>query len=410
MLHTGRMPVLRLRGEELTGSNQVIELEPHAAAALHRSGGLFFIGLAVAGANFAMAIQMAINTNFLVDTFGISASQMGSLEAIRESCGIIAFAILALLSGLAEPLVGSGMLLMVGIGLAAYCFAPFYFWVIPMSLVWSQGLHVWMPLPNSMTLGLAEPGKAGTRLGQVASTGAAGSFLGLGCAVLLTYLGIPMKPLWIIAGAAAVFGAAACMGVPRAIKTPRQSLAFRRKYSLYYVMCFLEGWRKQIFLCFASYLLVKKYETSLPNMLILWAIAQPLGYVVAPRVGKLIDRIGEKPVLLTYYAAMIVLFVGYAFVPVKEVLYVLFIADSVLFTLALGLTTYVNHLAPPQDRTQTLSAGVAANHVAAVVMPLVGGILWAKLGFRWPFFIGILAATLSIMACTRLPSRMNKRD
>jgi len=41
--------------------------------------------------------------------------------------------------------------------------------------------------------------------------------------------------------------------------------------------------------------------------------------------------------------------------------------------------------------------GVAMNHVAAVTMPLVGGILWKYLGFKWTFLIGSAAAAASYL-------------
>ena len=62
---------------------------------------------------------------------------------------------------MAEPLIAAGTLVFVGVGLGSYAYVPKdYLWVILLSLVWSQGLHVWMPLPNSMALGLAEAGYA----------------------------------------------------------------------------------------------------------------------------------------------------------------------------------------------------------------------------------------------------------
>lgn len=379
--------------------------EPSLPPDVHRRRGMFFIGLAVGAVSFTMAIQLGVNANYLVEQIGIDPQQLGFLEAVRETCGITAFGILAVFSGVAEPLVGAAMLVLLAAGLGAYAFVPDYAWVVLMSLVWSQGLHVWMPLPNSMTLSLAEEGRAGHRLGQVQAAGAAGSLLGLGVSLLLTYLGVPIRPLWILAGVAGVAGAAACLGVPRQIKTHKQPLRFRRKYGLYYLLCFLEGWRKQIFLCFAGYLLVRVHGASLTQILLLWAIAQPVSYVLSPRVGKIIDKFGERPVLVFYYASMAMLFVGYAFIPNKYVLFTLFTMDSVFFTLAMALTTYVNRLAPKSEHTQTLSAGVAMNHIAAVSMPLIGGILWAKLDRHWPFLIGTLAAALSIVAALRLPRR-----
>jgi len=368
-----------------------------------RRRSLLLVRLAVAGAGAAMAIQMGLNENFLVQDIGVTGLQRGLLETFRETCGIIAFGVLAILAGLAEPVVGAAMLLLLGAGLSAYALVHGYAWVVAMSLVWSFGLHVWMPLPNAMTLALAEPGRAGYRLGQVAASGATGFFGGLAAAWLLTLAGVPMRPLYLLAGAAAVLAAGACLGIHRRLKTPGPRLVFRRKYALYYVLCFLDGWRKQIFICFAVFLLVRRHHAPLTTILVLWGAVQVIGYLASPHVGRLIDRVGERRVLLAYYPALVFVFLGYAFVQNLYVLFALFIADGAIFLLALALTTYVNRLAPKSEHTATLSMGVAMNHVAAVTMPLVGGLLWTYVDYRWTFLAGAAAAVLSIPAALCVP-------
>lgn len=376
-----------------------------------RKRGMFFLALAIGAVGFTMMLQMALNANFLVDDINISGLQNGQIEAARESCGIIAFLILALLAGLAEPIVGAFMLVLVGVGLGSYAFVPKdYLWVLGLSLVWSQGLHVWMPLPNSMALSLAEKGRTGFRLGQLASAGAVGSFLALALALGLHYLKVPIRPMYVVAGCAAILGAVACFGIPRNIKTPGPRLVFRRKYGLYYTLCLMEGWRKQIFMAFAGYMLVRLFHTSLPTMLTLWATTMAVGFFTAPQIGKLIDRFGERRVLLNYYVLTIIIFCGYAAVPLFNadpklllyVLYALFVLDGSLFALAAALTTYVNRIAPPAEHTATLSMGVAMNHVAAVTMPLVGGILW-QVSPVYTFLLGTIGGVMSIAAVLRLP-------
>ena len=368
-----------------------------------RRRGMLFLGLAVGGVSFVMAMQMGLNANFLADDIRVTPDQLGTLEAFREGCGVVAFGILALLAGLAEPIVGAAMILLLGAGLAAFTFTHEYTWIVVMSVVWSQGLHVWMPLPSSMALSLAEPGRTGHRLGQIGAAGSAGFALGLAVAFILTKFAVPMRPMYLVAGGVAVLAAGACLGIPRNLKTPGPRLILRRRYGLYYLLCFLDGWRKQIFLCFAGFLLVRVYKTPLLTMLILWGIVQVIGYVAAPRVGRLIDRVGERKILVIYFTTLIFVFIGYATIENVWWLYGLFMADSALFILAMALTTYVNRIAPPAEHTPTLSMGVAMNHVAAMTMPLLGGILWTHWGYRWPFVLGAVAAALSILAALRVP-------
>jgi predicted MFS family arabinose efflux permease len=288
--------------------------------------------------------------------------------------------------------------------LSAYCFVPNFTWLIIASLVWSQGFHVWVPLPGSMTLALAEPGRAGYRLGQIQSAGAIGSAAGLAIALALVWSGVSaLRPLYLLAGGGALLGGVACLRIPCKKKADRPRLIFRKRYGLYYLLAFLEGWRKQICIAFAGYLLVKQYHTSLRVMLALWLLAQVLGWFLAPRIGRWIDLVGERRALVSYYAGMAVLFSGYGFIENRSLLYALFVLDTVLFAFTMAQTTYVNRIVPPSEHTATLSMGVAMNHIASVLMPLAGGLLWKFAGYRWAFMTGIGAALLSVIVSLYLP-------
>ena len=101
--------------------------------------------------------------------------------------------------------------------------------------------------------------------------------------------------MFLLAGTAALLGAFACARIPRNINAPGERLIFRKKYGLFYLLQFLEGWRKQIFIAFAGYMLVKQFNTPVPVMLLLALATQMIGWYVSPLTGKVIDRLGEKP-------------------------------------------------------------------------------------------------------------------
>ncbi len=368
-----------------------------------RRRGLFFVALAAAFVGVALTLQITLNSNFLVGEIGISGFQAGLLEGVRESCGIAALGIFVLIAGLTEPVIASLFLILIAVGMGSYSMAPTYRVVMLLSVTWSLGFHVWQPLPNAMTLALAEPGRAGARLGQVGAAGALGSAAGLAIAFVLTLLGVKIRPLYIIAGAAALLAAAACLGIPRRIKASGPSFVIRKRYARYYVLNFLEGWRKQISIAFGGFLLVKIYNAGLLDVIVLAAMIQTIGYFTSARVGKLIDRVGERKVLVFYYALVTVLFVGYAFLRGRYVLYAVYVLDNATFVFNTGLTTYVNKIAPRSEHRPTLSMGVAANHVASVAMPFLGGILWTILGYQWAFLIGIPAAAASIAIVLKMP-------
>ena len=192
----------------------------------------------------------------------------------------------------------------------------------------------------------------------------------------------------------------------RPIPGPR--LVFRRRYGLYYVLSFLEGWRKQIFMAFAAFLLVKVHGTDLRTMLILWGATLAIGWLAAPQVGRLIDRVGERKVLVFYFACLALFFLGYGTIGNKYVLFTIFVVDHAFFVFAMAMTTYVGRLAPPSEHTPTLSMGIAMNHIAAVAMPLVGGVIWKLYGPEWIFFSGAAVALVSVGVAFRVPERQKR--
>jgi len=389
-----------------TEPRTTLELPPQTAPGdLDRRRGLLFLAMASAGMGFAMFIQAALNSNFVADVMQLGGHQQGVLEAFRESCGIIALGVFALLAGMAEPLLAAAALMVFGAGLASLAMVPDFWWLVVVSMVWSQGLHVWMPLPQSMTLALAEPGRAGRRLGQIHAAMAVGSGAGLLVAWILSVLRVPIRPIFVLAGAGAMFAACACLGIPRRIKTPGPRLVFRRRYGLYYLLCFLEGWRKQITIAFAGYLLVRVYHTPVETMLVLWMVIQAIAWFVSPLVGRLIDRVGERRVMTAYFAALVAVFIAYATVRSRYVLYAVFVLDFSFFAFAIALTTYLNRIVPRHEHTPTLGMGVAFNHVAAVSMPLLGALLWKYVDYRWVFYVGAASAAVSVIPAMYLPSR-----
>jgi len=373
-----------------------------------RRQGIFFLSIAVAAVSFAMTAQVSVNDNFLANPvtaggLGIDGFQKGLLEAARETCGITALLIFAVLAGMVERTIAFLAIAVFAVGLGSYFTVHHYFWVVVLSLVWSQGLHVWMPLPNSMMLSLAERGRTGHRLGQLQSVGALASGIALAVCWVISSAHIPIRPIYIMAGAVGLIGAVACLAIPRDIKTPGPRFVFRRKYSLYYMLCFLEGSRKQIFLAFAGFLLVKQYNTTLRQMILLMAAVQVINWLTSPTIGRFIDHAGERVVLMIYSGCMVVFFIGYAFIPYRPVLWGLFIVDSVLFSMGMALTTYVRKIAPPSEHTPTLSMGVAMNHVAAVTVPLAGAFMWKYTGFQAAFLVGSAIAAVGVLVASRLP-------
>ena len=114
--------------------------------------------------------------------------------------------------------------------------------------------------------------------------------------------------------------------------------------------------------------------------------------------GRIIARFGEKRTLTVNFFLLIIVFLGYAYVPVLPVLYGLFLADQMLFGLRIALQSYFQKIAVhPREITPNLSLGQTINHIAAVIIPLVGGIVWETVGSRYTFLVGVGIVGVSLI-------------
>jgi hypothetical protein len=77
----------------------------------------------------------------------------------------------------------------------------------------------------------------------------------------------------------------------------------------------------------------------------------------------------------------------------------------------LGLNTYVYRLAPEEELTPTLSAGVSINHVTSVGMPLLAGVLLPVIGYGGVFLgtAGLILLSVPFALQLRLGAPAGRR-
>jgi predicted MFS family arabinose efflux permease len=178
---------------------------------------------------------------------------------------------------------------------------------------------------------------------------------------------------------------------------PRRQVILRRRYWLYYILTFLMGSRRHILTTFAIFLLVRKYGISVQTTATLFLINSLVNAYALQLVGKLVGRLGERLMLSIASGTLIFVFLGYAYVTYLPALFVLYMIDNILFGFNLALTTYFQKIAvTPEEVTSNLSAGQTIEHIAAVVVPVMGGIVWERFGSQAPFLVGVGIALVSL--------------
>lgn len=370
--------------------------------AIRRVRDLRLIASAVFFLYSGFGIYLATFNNFAVGVIHMQPEQLGVLEALREFPGLAMAFVLAIAMHIAEPLLGCAALMLLSAGFTGYSQTENYAPIVFYSVVWSVGLHVWMPLQSAMTLALFDEHEKGKRLGQMGAYAGLGTSVGI-VLVLIFTKSVSFSTWYMTASALVMVSAIMVLFIRRDLTPPdKPRMVLKRKYGLYYALTFLEGCRKQVFITFAVYAMVREYDASLKAVAMLMLINNVTNLLAAPVVGRLIDRIGEKRVLMTSYAALIFVFLGYALIQDLHVLYVLYCLDSLLYLSTYGLTTYLNRIADSRDLVPSLSMGVTMNHVAAVAVPLVGGFLWDALGYQAAFIGGAVVVVISLNLVRRM--------
>ncbi len=155
-----------------------------------------------------------------------------------------------------------------------------------------------------------------------------------------------------------------------------KSIIIRSRYWLYYALIFMSGARRQIFVVFAGFLMVEKFGYSIGQIAFLFLINAIMNIWLAPLVGRLINRIGERRSLIIEYIGLIGVFTAYAFVSNATIAAVLYIIDHLFFALAIAIKTYFQKIADPADFAGTSSVAFTINHIVAVFLPAVFGLIW----------------------------------
>ena len=154
---------------------------------------------------------------------------------------------------------------------------------------------------------------------------------------------------------------------------------------------------------FALYLLVRDHGSSVQTVAILGLVNGVISIAAVYQLGRLIDRFGERPILMIAYGALALIFVGYAVIPFVAALFVLYVLDNLFFSADTGVTTYLGKISvDPADLRPSLVTGMTVNHIAAVIIPITGGILWEAYGHWVPFIGGAILAVASLALSSRI--------
>jgi predicted MFS family arabinose efflux permease len=295
-------------------------------------------------------------------------------------------------------------------------FSISFHWMFVWLFILSLGQHLFMPLNTSITMDLARSGQTGKRLGQLNAVRNFAVVLGSFSVVIgFKYLHVNFKISFLIAAAFYLFAALFIMTMnPGKAHAPAMHLRLHKSYRLYYWLSVLYGTRKQIFLTFAPWVLVTVFHQPTAILATLLTIAGIAGIAFQPLLGKSIDVLGEKAVLIAEALLLIIVCGGYGFGRTffsENTAFLIacccFVADQLLMSVNMARSTYLKKIAEHPDHvTPTLTMSVSIDHVFSIGVALLGGLVWSAWGYQAVFLCGAGIAVVNLVSAlyVKIPS------
>jgi len=371
---------------------------------------LFLLASAILG--ISQSIDGSVFNNFLNDVFHITVAQRSLLEIPREFPGFMVVFVSGILIFLGDVRIAAVANILAAIGMIGMGFMSGDMGImIAWLTLYSMGQHLFMPMSNSIAMNLADSENMGKKLGQINGANTAMFLLTSAITtIIFRKVKVNYQISFLVIALALVVSAVLILNMtPHKEKKKTKRLFVRKEYSRFYWLSILFGARKQIFITFGPWVLIKVFKQGAATFSILGFIIAAIGMFFKPYVGKLIDRKGERFVLAAEAVVLIIVCMGYAFSQVffkgigKESLSLYFVCgffviDQLLTAAGMARATYLKKIAVnPEDVSPTLSMGISMDHLVSMFVPFLGASIWSAFGYEYVFLCGALIAVANLM-------------
>ena len=362
------------------------------------------------GSAICFSVWLNLLNNFAIERVNFTGIEIGILQSIREIPGFLAFTIVFILMFIREQKMAYLSLILLGMGTFLTGFMPTNLAFYATTILMSVGFHYFETISNSLSLQWLDKKDTAEFLGKIIAVRSAASIVAFALVwFLFQQFNVDFIWLYMLGGGVsimiAIFGWIHFPLFPEKVYQTKK-IVLRKRYWLYYALQFMGGARRQIFIVFAGFLMVEKFGFSVAEISLLFLINAFINIPLAPRIGKLIAKVGERPALIVEYLGLIVVFIGYALVEDSAIAVVLYLLDHLFFAMAIAQKTYFQKIADPADIASSAGVSFTINHIAAVFIPVTFGIIWIY-SPAWVFYAGAMMAVVSLALALNVPSKPN---
>lgn len=352
------------------------------------------------------SVWMALLNNFVVEQANFTGVEIGILQSLREVPGFLAFTVIYVLLFIKEQRLALVSLALTSIGVALTGFFPTIIGLYLTTIIMSVGFHYFETVNQSLALQWISKDKTAHFLGRALSVKSIASLIAFSSIwLLMEHAQWSYQSSYLLFGGIAIlFTLVLAFSFPHFPPPVEQSrrLILRKRYLLFYALTFFSGARRQIFVVFAGFLMVEKFHYSVADVSALFLINYLFNWLFAAKIGKFIGRVSERSVLRFEYIGLIILFILYGLVENANIAAALYVIDHLFFALAIAIKTYFQKIALAEDIAASAGVSFSINHIAAVVIPALLGMVWI-VNASWVFYIGAGFAFCSLILTLLMP-------
>lgn len=372
----------------------------------------------------ALGLSSANYANYFKEAYNVTSAQRGFIEIPRETPGILCAVIISALAGFSDVTVSilSQVLFVVGL-IVMGCFSPGYGLMLVCLFINSFGQHLFMPLNDSIGMSLAKEGEVGQTIGNFKSKSNLFTML-TACIVFIgfrSHIFSFKTPVILPFVLAAIFSTGAIIILiylrkyipkPPAAESKSPRFVVRKQYIPYYLVTIAYGCQKRIKLVFGPWLMVELLHMGADTLALLSIIVAFADTFFSRFIGKMLDKKGLRFTLFFegIYLAAISLVLAFlakgfkdAFLPQTRIMMliacILYIIAMMMDQVNMIHAYLVRSLAvSPNEITKTLSVGLSVDHIMAVVISSVMGVVWSAFGSEYVFIMAAAASVVQIGA------------
>ncbi|MDS9950185.1 MAG: MFS transporter [Planktomarina sp.] len=386
---------------ELGPAMQIVTLLDAQKLSLWRRP-IFLLFVMAAAMPIAFSTWYALLNNFVVEVASFDGADIGLLHTIREIPGFFAVGVIFVIIFMREQVLGLVSLVLLGTATAFTAWFPQMGGILALTMLSSIGFHYYETVNQSLQLQWIPKHRAPQLLGWLLAMGSAASLVAFGVIVVTwEWLNLSFNFAYMVSGGITVGIAIFCILFYPQFQSPtpqHKSLIFRKRYWLYYALQFMAGARRQIFMVFAGFMMVERFGFHVHELTSLYLANLLLNMLLGPLFGKAVGYFGERNTLILEYFGLALVFLAYGGVYLFSwgaiIASALFVIDHLFFSFAFALKTYFQKIADPADIAPTAAVAFTINHIAAVGLPLVMGLVW----LASPSLVFVMAAIMSVIS------------